>query len=195
MNRQIHGILSLVLIAAAVITALAAIFPSSLFWALIYITGILASSLIIVYSFCAKCPCRHTSCGHVLPGALTWFFPRREEGPYTLADTVGVVVPLVFMVVFPQVLAALPHRLFHSLRGILDPCCCGYPVFRLQGLCQYLLSLLPGWVWKKAGNGVIPVPAGSRFYVLWACSGFLSFTHAVIVFMRKLLIHLLGLHG
>jgi hypothetical protein len=102
MNRQIHGILSLVLIAAAVITALAAIFPSSLFWALIYITGILASSLIIVYSFCAKCPCRHTSCGHVLPGALTWFFPRREEGPYTLADTVGVVVPLVFLVVFPQ---------------------------------------------------------------------------------------------
>lgn len=102
MNPQIHGILSLVVITAAVITAFLGIVQSSLFWAVLYLAGILLSSLIIVYSFCTKCPCRDTSCGHVIPGKLTRFFPRRREGPYTLADMVGVVVPVVFIVVFPQ---------------------------------------------------------------------------------------------
>lgn len=102
MNRQVHGILTLLILAAAVVTATYAIFQSSVVWAILYIIGILLSCLVVVYSFCTKCPCRNTDCGHVIPGKLTRFFPRREEGPYTFGDRTGVVVPIVFMIVFPQ---------------------------------------------------------------------------------------------
>lgn len=102
MNREIHGILSLLILAAAVVTAAFAILQSSVIWTVIYLTGILLSGLVVIYSFCTKCPCRKNGCGHVIPGKLTRFFPRREEGPYTFADKTGVVVPIVFMIVFPQ---------------------------------------------------------------------------------------------
>ena len=102
MNRQMHGILTLLILAAAVVTATIAIVQSSVMWALLYVIGILLSSHVVVYSFCTKCPCRNTGCGHVIPGKLTRFFPRREEGPYTFWDRTGVVVPIVFMIVFPQ---------------------------------------------------------------------------------------------
>lgn len=102
MNRQTHGILSLLIMFAAVVTAAFVILQSSVVWAVLYIVGILLSCLVIVYSFCTKCPCRNTDCGHVIPGKITRFFPPRAEGPYTFADMAGVVVPLVFMIVFPQ---------------------------------------------------------------------------------------------
>jgi len=102
MNRHIHGILSLLILAAAVITATAAILQSSVLWAMVYIVGIFLSGLVVIYSFCTKCPCRETGCGHVVPGKLTRFFPSRPEGPYTFRDRTGVVVPIVFMIVFPQ---------------------------------------------------------------------------------------------
>jgi membrane-bound metal-dependent hydrolase YbcI (DUF457 family) len=103
MNRQIHGILSLLIMFAAVLTAtLAIIRSSSVIWAALYVVGILLSSLIIVYSFCTKCPCRNTGCGHVIPGILTRLFPPRPEGLYTFMDLAGVAIPLVFLIVFPQ---------------------------------------------------------------------------------------------
>jgi hypothetical protein len=102
MNRQTYGLVSLLLIIAAVITATYTILQSSVIWTVIYLVGILLSCLVIVYSFCTKCPCRNTGCGHVIPGKITRFFPPRAEGPYTFKDKIGVVVPLVFMIVFPQ---------------------------------------------------------------------------------------------
>jgi hypothetical protein len=102
MNRQTHGILSILIMSAAVLTATFVILQSSAIWAVLYLVGILLSCLVIVYSFCTKCPCRKTGCGHVIPGKITRFFPPRAEGPYTLRDLAGVVVPLVFMIVFPQ---------------------------------------------------------------------------------------------
>lgn len=102
MNRQIHGLLSLLIMVAAIITATFAIIQFSVFWTLVYLVGILLSYLVIVFSFCTKCPCRNTACGHVLPGKIASFFPARAEGPYTLRDELGVIVPLVFMIAFPQ---------------------------------------------------------------------------------------------
>lgn len=101
-RRQIHGIFSLLLLAAAVIVATYAIVQSSVMWAVLYIVGILLSALVVVYSFCTKCPCRNTDCGHVIPGKLIRVFPPREGGPYTFRDKTGIVVPIVFMIVFPQ---------------------------------------------------------------------------------------------
>jgi hypothetical protein len=102
MNRQTHGLLSLLIVFAAVLVATFAIVQSSVLWAVLYLVGILLSCLVIVYSFCTKCPCRNTDCGHVIPGKFTRLFPARVEEPYTLKDKIGVVVPLVFMIVFPQ---------------------------------------------------------------------------------------------
>lgn len=102
MNRRIHGILSLLILCVAVLAATLAIVQSSILWAVLYIVGILLSCLVLIYSFCTKCPCRKTDCGHVIPGKLTGLFPSRPEEPYTFADKTGVVVPIVFMIVYPQ---------------------------------------------------------------------------------------------
>jgi hypothetical protein len=102
MKRTTHGILSLVIIAAAAVTATAAILASSVVFAALYVFGIFLSGLVLISSFCMKCPCRDTDCGHVIPGWLTRFFPPREQGPYTFVDKTGVVVPIVFLIVFPQ---------------------------------------------------------------------------------------------
>jgi hypothetical protein len=103
MNRQTHGILSLLIMVAAVLTGTFAITQSSsVIWAALYLVGTLLSGLVIIYSFCTKCPCRNTSCGHVIPGKLTRLFPRRHGGRYAYSDMAGVTVPLVFLIVFPQ---------------------------------------------------------------------------------------------
>lgn len=102
MNRHIHGILSLLFLAAAAITATLAILASSVVFAALYVVGLLLSCLVLVYSVCMKCPCRNTDCGHIIPGKLTHYFPQREQGPYTFKDKTGIVVPLVFFIVFPQ---------------------------------------------------------------------------------------------
>lgn len=102
MSRQIHGVICLLILAAAALTALFAIATSSVFWALVYLVGVLLSALVVMFSFCTRCPCRTTGCGHVIPGKLMRFFPPGDEGPYTLADKFGVVVPVVFLIVFPQ---------------------------------------------------------------------------------------------
>lgn len=102
MNRQTCGILSLFLILAAILTATYAIYQSSPFWALVYIVGLMLSSLVIVFSFCTKCPSREKDCSHVIPGKIIRFFPRRAEAPYSFRDKAGVVVPLVFLIVYPM---------------------------------------------------------------------------------------------
>ena len=118
MNRRIHGILSLLIFLAAVLTATLAIFQSSVFWTLVYLVGILLSCLVIIYSFCTKCPCRKTDCGHIIPGKLTRFFHSRPEGAYTFMDKSGVVVPIVFVIVFPQYWL-LSHPLYSVLFAVL----------------------------------------------------------------------------
>lgn len=102
MNRQTNGMIAFLLLSAAVLTAAYAILQTSVLWTLLYIVGILLSVLVIVYSFCTKCPSRTKDCSHVILGFLSRFFPHRAEGPYTLGDKAGVVVPVVFMIVFPQ---------------------------------------------------------------------------------------------
>lgn len=118
MNRQTFGVLSLLLILAAVLTAAYAIYQFSLFWTLLYIVGLMLSSLVIIFSFCTKCPSRVRDCSHVIPGKLTRFFPRRPEGDYTLRDKAGVVVPLVFLIVYPQYWLLIQPAYFVLFAGL-----------------------------------------------------------------------------
>lgn len=136
--------LFLLILLAAILTATLAIVQSSVIWAVLYLVGILLSCLVVIYSFCTKCPCRNTDCGHVIPGRLTRFFPRRAEGPYTFWDRTGIVVPIVFMTVFPQYWLLKQPRLFLPFCSPLPDRCCRYPVLCLQRVHQRLLPVLPG---------------------------------------------------
>jgi hypothetical protein len=75
MNRQLRGILSLLYFFTAVLTAILRILPSSLVWTGGCLVGILFPSLVVIWSFCTKCPRRDTGCGHVIPGMFTRVFP------------------------------------------------------------------------------------------------------------------------
>jgi hypothetical protein len=101
--RQQYGVWSLILIFLAVAVGVVAIARFSKLIALMYIIVSLVSFIIIVYSFCAKCPCRQSECGHVLPGKLTKLLPNRAEGFYTKRDYFGVLIPLLLMLGIPQI--------------------------------------------------------------------------------------------
>lgn len=102
MNRQIHGVIGLLVVVVAVFLGVYAIWLYSVKLALLYIVLALLLSLILVYAFCAKCPCRKHACGHVFPGKLTAVLPGRKPGKYTSLDYIGVAVPLAIIVLFPQ---------------------------------------------------------------------------------------------
>jgi hypothetical protein len=102
MDRQQHGILSLALLLIAIGIGFVAILGYSVVSAVLYLVISILSLLLILYSFCCKCPCRLTSCGHVFPGKLTRFLPQRGEEPYTPADIAGVAVALLIILLDPQ---------------------------------------------------------------------------------------------
>ncbi len=97
-----HGAISLLLMFLAVTIGAYSIALSSRLLATAYLVISLLSSIAIVYSFCSKCPCRATSCGHILPGKLTALLPQRKEGQYGALDYAGVVIPFLIIVIFPQ---------------------------------------------------------------------------------------------
>lgn len=102
MKRQHHGILSLILLFMAVGIGAISIVRSSRLMAITYMLISAISFVLIVYSYCSKCSCRKHTCGHVLPGIITRFLPQRIEARYTIMDYIGVALPLIVIVVFPQ---------------------------------------------------------------------------------------------
>lgn len=100
--RKQHGVLSLILVFLAIAVGTISIAGSSKYYALIYIIISLISFLIVVFSFCAKCPCRQKECGHVLPGKLTKILPERVKAPYNTRDYCGVLIPLLLIIAIPQ---------------------------------------------------------------------------------------------
>lgn len=102
MKREIHGVISLFLVFAAVVIGLISVFRGSTPMAVAYLVIIFLSTIGIIYSFCSKCSCRSEGCGHVLPGKIAGMLPPREEGAYTFPDIGGVVISLILLFAFPQ---------------------------------------------------------------------------------------------
>lgn len=102
MKRQEHGILSLILFFMAVGIGAISIVQTSSLMAITYMLTSAISFVLIVYSYCSKCSCRKHTCGHVLPGIITRFLPHRIEASYTIMDYIGVALPIIVIVVFPQ---------------------------------------------------------------------------------------------
>lgn len=101
MKHRIHGVISLVLAVCAFVIGLASVLAESLVTGAFYAALMLSGPVLIIASFCTKCPCREEGCGHILPGMLARYLPRRE-GPYSLRDLLGMGAPLAGLILFPQ---------------------------------------------------------------------------------------------
>jgi len=74
----------------------------SKFYGLLYLGLSTAGSLAIISSFCTKCPCKDTNCGHVLPGLLTKILPDRTPEKYTISELGLVITAFISILAFPQ---------------------------------------------------------------------------------------------
>ena len=102
MRRQLHGIISLGLIFAAVVVAAVVLIRISVTLGALYLGGCAAASIVILYAYCAKCPGR-THCGHVLPGKAAKIFSDRPSGPYTTVELAATGLSLLVLMGLPQV--------------------------------------------------------------------------------------------
>ena len=97
----IHGVVSLVFLAAAFVPALILLFNHSVAIGVIEIALLGGGAVTAVSVFCTKCPCRE-SCAHVLPGMISRKMPDRK-GPYTVTELITVIVMFALPVLFPHV--------------------------------------------------------------------------------------------
>ncbi len=102
MSHRFHGLISLGLIAVSLAVGFFVVASSSPPAAMFYLVLSLLCTAVILYAYCAKCPCRNDSCGHVLPGLLMRILPRRETGPYRWGDYLATAAALVILFGFPQ---------------------------------------------------------------------------------------------
>ncbi|MGC9396843.1 MAG: hypothetical protein ACP5J4_18515 [Anaerolineae bacterium] len=73
MSTRFHGVISLTLVAVAVTIAALVLAEVTWGWALGYILLCVAGGSVILYAYCAKCPCKaavRMYCPAILPGSL-----------------------------------------------------------------------------------------------------------------------------
>ncbi|MFH1981979.1 MAG: hypothetical protein ABIL58_09040 [Pseudomonadota bacterium] len=102
MHGTFHGVLSLVLIGAAVAAAFVGIVTVSPAAGAVYILLVVVAVPIILFAYCAKCPVRLTGCRHGIPGPMTRYLPQRRDEPYVILDYIGLALPLALLVGAPQ---------------------------------------------------------------------------------------------
>jgi hypothetical protein len=100
MKTRFHGVTSLIFVGIAIVLAAVAIFQASLWLGIGYLLLCGLASFVVVYSYCAKCPCK-AHCAHVLPGKAAMFF-KRPSGPYSTAETLSMVTALALLIGPPQ---------------------------------------------------------------------------------------------
>jgi hypothetical protein len=102
MENRFHGIVSLALIAGAILLGFLIVLKSNIFAGLLYGALVLIGSILIVYAFCTKCPIRTSECRHVFPGQLTVWLPARPQTAYTPIDYLTVGLVLAVLIVYPH---------------------------------------------------------------------------------------------
>jgi hypothetical protein len=102
MEDNSFGVLSLFLVFMAMAIAVGTVFPTAPLMAVLYIVIALFGFVLVLVSYCAKCPCRENGCGHVLPGKLAKFLPKRKEGPYSLTDYTFTAIGAAAILLIPQ---------------------------------------------------------------------------------------------
>jgi hypothetical protein len=97
-----HGTISLFLMCMAMATALGAVFPNSIVFGLLYVLIVALCTMNVVFSYCAKCPCRRFGCGHSVFGWLAVKFTNRKDGPYTFFDIASTMISIAAILLIPQ---------------------------------------------------------------------------------------------
>ncbi len=100
MTNRFHGVTSLGFVAIAVAIAAVPMFQASLTLGAVYLAICALGSGAIIYTYCAKCPCK-AHCAHVLPGKAAMAFDR-QPGPYTATEMTVMILALLTLVGFPQ---------------------------------------------------------------------------------------------
>ena len=100
MTKQFHGMTSLGFAAIAIAIAAVVMFRTSLTLGVVYLAACALGGGIIVYAYCAKCPCK-AHCAHVLPGKAALAFDR-QPGPYTATEIVALALAGLLIMGLPQ---------------------------------------------------------------------------------------------
>lgn len=98
--KRKHGIVSLLLAAVAIGIAVVAAFRESVGLGIGYGVLCAVSGQVVVYAYCAKCPCKAT-CGHVLPGRAAQRY-HRQPAPYTQRELAALAGALLLMIGLPH---------------------------------------------------------------------------------------------
>jgi hypothetical protein len=113
MNYKVYGFITILMHFAGLAIGFVAILPFSTLHAIIYSIQVVVTTLIIVYSFCSKCPCHEKQCSHVILGPITRILPRRKIGKYKAADYWGLGIsfftPAVYQSYWLWKHAVLPY--------------------------------------------------------------------------------------
>jgi hypothetical protein len=99
-SLRFHGITSGIFAGVAVCLGGAAIFRTSFGIGLCYLLVCPISLGVVLYAYCAKCPCQ-ADCAHVLPGRAAALFGRRP-GPYSTAEIAAMGASLLLLIGVPQ---------------------------------------------------------------------------------------------
>ncbi len=67
-----------------------------------YLLILLIGGLVVVYSFCTKCPIRTAGCRHIIIGPLTKVLPPRKQAAYSTLDIFFTTIAVLAIVGFPQ---------------------------------------------------------------------------------------------
>jgi hypothetical protein len=100
--KRFHGIISMLILSAAVTMAIIVILPQSWLFALIYLAIIMLSFFAVSFLYCAKCRCRLSGCAHIIIGKLSLLVPKRTPGSYTPFDILGTFAAMGLILFFPQ---------------------------------------------------------------------------------------------
>ena len=102
MNRRTHGLISLMLLDAACWVALIAAFFDSIAAGIVYIGIVFFSVMLILSTYCARCPCDGESCGHVLPGRAAGISLSQKPHPYTSRDIAALTLTILLVIGVPH---------------------------------------------------------------------------------------------
>jgi|WetSurMetagenome_2_1015567.scaffolds.fasta_scaffold869644_1 hypothetical protein len=102
MKRILHGWISLLLMAIIVALGFKGILKYSCVFTGIYGCVVFAGMTAVLAAFCSKCPCRLTSCRHIILGPITRILPRRVEGKYSTVDLVFTAAGFLSIIIYPQ---------------------------------------------------------------------------------------------
>jgi Carbohydrate esterase, sialic acid-specific acetylesterase len=162
MPRILYTAVSMFLFFTAVGLALGAVFPASPMMAGVYLTVALLSFVLIVVSYCAKCPHCGSQCVHVLPGKIAAVLTKPKSGAHSFADILLIIIGINAVILIPQLWLVYDLRLlvlfwvFIVAAGFVVVCliCPGCPVTLKTSACVKKAAEHVASACKKTGLAI-----------------------------------------